>query len=351
MAGGERHPLRSAVVGCGAIADEHLRFLSTSPLADLTAVCDASLALAEIAKVRHGAPRAFDDLDDLLASETLDVLHVLTPAATHPVIVRSALGLGVHVVCEKPLAPDAGETRALLDLARTRRRTVVETRNLLYNDIIGSVDRAIAAGSVGDIREIDVSLSLPLGDADVPPAGTGLPGGVAHDYLPHLAYVLLHFAPPSATVGQVTGVMHNLSGRRDIGFDHVDVLVGLNGVRGRLRISPDIAPDALRLVLRGSRGSLEADLYQPYLRREGGPWTGSLSPLNRFAEGAQLIIAGSRGVRDKLMQHGSYHGMPRNLAAVYKALTAGQPSPVSEEEMVASASLIDRIVALAGEGQ
>ena len=70
-------------------------------------------------------------------------------------------------------------------------RLLVETRNLLYNDVVLGFDRALADGRVGDIREVDVSLALDLNGADVPRAGgLGLPGGIAHDYLPHLAYLL-----------------------------------------------------------------------------------------------------------------------------------------------------------------
>lgn len=49
--------LRSAVIGCGAIAYEHLPFVATSPLADLAAVCDTSPALAGAAGERFGADR------------------------------------------------------------------------------------------------------------------------------------------------------------------------------------------------------------------------------------------------------------------------------------------------------
>jgi hypothetical protein len=70
--------------------------------------------------------------------------------------------------------------------------------------------------------------------------------------------------------------------------------------------------------------------------------------LGLIAEGLGLIGAGTRNVRDRLLQHGTYHGMPRMLEAFYTALTTGGPLPVTEADMIASARLIDRIAGLSG---
>ena len=346
--GGNDGLLRVVVVGCGAISEEHLRFLASADDVRLEAVCDLSPALAELARERHGARRASTDVDATLAEVRPDVVHVLAPPRTHPDLIRRALEAGAHVVCEKPLAPSADETKALLLAARETGRALVETRNLLYNDVVLGFDRAVAGGRVGEPREIDVALALDLGSADVPLDGLGLPAGIAHDYLPHLAYLLLHFVPSPVEDFDVVGTVGNLSGRGEIGYDHVDALVSLGAVRGRLRISPDVLPSSLRVTVRGTNGSLEADLYQPYLRHEGPPWVGKMAPMGLVMEGGALIRAAGQNLRDRLLQHGTYHGMSRMLAAVYDALRRGRPPPVADQDMIASAMLIDRIVTLAG---
>ena len=342
-----RAPLRAAVIGCGAISEEHLRFLASAEIAELEAVCDLSPALAEIARDRHGARRAWTDVTVMLAEVRPDVVHVLAPPRTHPDLIRRSLAAGAHVICEKPLAPSAAETATLLKTAREAGRALIETRNLLYNDVVLEFDRALADGRVGEPREIDVSLALDLGHADVPQDGLGLPGGIAHDYLPHLAYLLLHFAG-HAQASDVLGTVRNTTGVSEIGYDHVDALLRLGDVRARLRISPDVLPSSMRVAVRGTGGSLEADMYQPYLRHEGPPWVGKWSPVDLVVQGAALARAGGRNLRDRLLQHGTYHGMGRMLAAVYTALRDGERLPISEADVMASALLIDRIVELAG---
>jgi predicted dehydrogenase len=336
------------VVGCGAIAEEHLPFLAASDLVDLEAVCDLSPTLAELARDHYGARRASTDVDEVLAEVRPDVVHVLSPPRTHPGLIRRAVAAGAHVICEKPLAPSADETLSLLQSARDADRDLVETRNVLFNDVVIRLDQAIAAGRVGEIREIDVALALDLANADVPLDGLGLPAGIAHDYLPHLAYLMLHVASWHEEPGEVVGTIRNCSGAPELGFDHVDVLISLGHVRARLRISPDVTPSGMRVTVRGTKGSLEADIYQPYLRHEGVPWVGNRSPFGFMVQGAALIRAGGRNVRDRVLQHGTYHGMPRMLAALYEAWRDGRPLPISERDVLASAVLIDRIVELAG---
>lgn len=348
QAGGSEPGVRVAVIGCGAISDEHLRFLCDAPYVEIASVCDVSPALAEIARDRFGARRADTDVESMLAEVRPDVVHVLTPPRFHSELIRRSLAVGAHVVCEKPLAPTADETRALLRVAADADRVLVETRNLLYNDIVLALDRAISAGSVGEIREVDVSLALDLGSTDVGSGPVGLPAGVAHDYLPHLAYLMLHLAPELSDADDIVGTIGNLSGHEAIGADHVDAHISGAHVRARLRISPDVLPHSMRVAVRGTGGSLEADLYQPYLRREGPPWTGNRSPFGMMFEGARLAAAGGRNVRDRLLQHTTYHGMPRMLADVYDAIRTECAAPVAEQDMIASAVLIDRIVGLGG---
>ncbi len=348
MAGGAGRIVRVGVIGCGAIADEHLPFLAESPQIALAAVCDVSPALATIARDRYGAERADTDIDLMLDEVRPDVVHVLTPPRTHADLVRRCLERGAHVICEKPLAPDSARTRELLALASERGRVLVETRNLLYNDVVRVLDRAVANGQVGEVREVDVSLTLDLGAADLGGESLELPAGIAHDYLPHLAYLLLHFAPDLADRDgtELVGWLRNRSGRPEIGVDHIDALITGERVRARLRISPDVVPDSLRVALRGTAGSLEADLYQPYVRREGPPWVGKGAPFGLAVEGVGLIRAGLRNVAHRLTDHTTYHGMPRMLGEVYEALRSGKPGPIRESDLVASADLIDRIVTL-----
>lgn len=342
-------PSRVGVVGCGAIAFEHLAFLGPSPLTSLVAVCDTSAASARFAAERYGAGSWFTSLDEMLEQTAPEVVHVLTPPHTHAGIAARCASAGAHVICEKPIAPTTAALDEMLAVAASADRRLMESQNLRYNDPVLEIRAAATAGDLGDVREVDVMLSLDLvssrfGDLNLSGPGADLPGGAVHDFLPHLAYLFLLMA--DQPVDDVTGRLRNASGNPRIGFDQLDALIVAGRVRGRLRVACDLAPDAFRLCVRGTKASIETDLYHPYRRVEGGANTGKRIAVEHLVSGARLPWSGVTELADKVRQFGTYHGMSRMLEAYYQALAAGAPQPVSVDDMRASADLVDRLVAL-----
>jgi predicted dehydrogenase len=343
-------PLRAAVIGCGAIAHEHLAFLARSPDARLVALCDRSAALAQAAGNLYTPAPVYTDAEQMLAEARPDVVHVLTPPQTHDMLVRQALAAGAHVICEKPMTGTAEETASLLQAAEAAGRVLVESRNLLFNDPVFALLETVRSGRLGTVRECDVLLQLdflagPFGDENLEGPGVALPGGAVHDFLPHLVY-LFQALTGAGDATAVHGRLENLSGNRRAGFDFLDALVDAGEVRGRLRIASDVEPSAFRVAVRGSQASVETDLYNPFWRYEGPPDIGKRAPLGQVRAGFGLIGAGLANLRNKIGQHGTTHGMGRMLQAVYSAIRRGETPPITPEEILATARLTDSVIAL-----
>ncbi len=102
-------------VGPGSIAQRvHIPSLRRIPEADLVAV--ASRSGTDV-----GQPvRMYTDWAEMLDSERLDLVYVMTPTVAHPPAVLAALERGIHVVCEKPPALTVAETRAMVEAAQGR---------------------------------------------------------------------------------------------------------------------------------------------------------------------------------------------------------------------------------------
>lgn len=345
--------LRAAVIGCGAIAYEHLPFLTESADANVVGLCDRSAAMASAAG-RHFSLDApvFTDAEAMIAAQRPDIVHILTPPQTHDPLVRMALAAGAHVVCEKPLSDTAESVHGLIAAAKDAGRVLVESRNLLFNDpVIGLLD-TVRAGRLGTVRECDILLSLdflqgPFGDLNLNGPGAALPGGAVHDFLPHLVY-LFQALSGAGRADRVLGEFANLSGNARAGFDFCDVLVRAGRVRGRLRVATDVEPSAFRVAVRGTAGSVETDIYNPFERFEGAPYTGKTYPIGQVRAGARLMRAGLANLRNKIGNHGTTHGMPRMLAAIYDAILRGKEMPITPQQMLATAELTDQIVALGG---
>ena len=96
-------PFRAAVVGCGAIAPNHVRGILDAGQT-LAAVCDTNAERAGKLCAKFGlSVPVYTDLEALLDRERPDVLHVCTPHYLHAPMCCAALRRGVNVLCEKPL--------------------------------------------------------------------------------------------------------------------------------------------------------------------------------------------------------------------------------------------------------
>ena len=93
----------AAVIGSGFIGTVHieaLRRLGVQVHGLLGSTPERGAASAE----RIGVPKAYASLDDLLADDRVEVVHVTSPNHLHHPQVKEILAAGRHVVCEKPLA-------------------------------------------------------------------------------------------------------------------------------------------------------------------------------------------------------------------------------------------------------
>ena len=66
---------------------------------------------ARAAAAELGADRAFESAEELVRDPDVDVVHICTPNHLHLPLAEAALAAGKHVICEKPLALDAGQAR------------------------------------------------------------------------------------------------------------------------------------------------------------------------------------------------------------------------------------------------
>ena len=343
--------LRIAVIGCGAISKEHLDYIASSRLAELVGVCDLSPAAAEYTAHKYRAAHAYTDHRKMLEEARPDVVHVLTPPLSHGVLVREALNAGAHVMCEKPLALTAAALAELQDLARANGRVLMETQNVRFNDQILAIEQLIADGKLGKVVNVDVLISVNItaggnfSDLNIAAAGRELPGGAIHDFLPHMGYLALHFFG-YPTINRTASHWRNISGNPQVVYDEMDSIIEFDGgTTASTRFRSRVRPDRFRIALHGTEGSVETDIYQPYLRvetRRAGP---QLSPLfNHAANGASLLKSTASNFRNKVLQHSPYHGMPRMLEALYESILNATPPPITDLEMLRSAELIDALV-------
>lgn len=117
----------------------------------IVGVANSSPQSAEAAARATGIPRAFADLEGLLAAPEVDIVAVTVKVGHHFEIVSKAIEAGKHVYCEWALGLDLGEARQLADLARKKGIVAVIGTQALFAPQIQHLRQLIADGYAGEV--------------------------------------------------------------------------------------------------------------------------------------------------------------------------------------------------------
>jgi predicted dehydrogenase len=145
--------LRIGIIGSGGIAQGcHMRGYATMPdLCEMVAVCDVNEDTAKVAAEKYEVPKTYTDYKQMLAEEKLDAVSVATPNAYHMQPTIDALEAGVHVLCEKPLAMNADESRKMCAAARDTGKILQVALQQRFTGQARFMKQYIDAGNMGDI--------------------------------------------------------------------------------------------------------------------------------------------------------------------------------------------------------
>ena len=145
--------LRAAIIGTGFIGPVHLEALRRLgiPVAGiLGSTPDKSIAAAEALGLPHG----YADLAQLLADETVDVVHITSPNRLHHPQAAAALAAGRHVMCEKPLAMTSAESADLVARAAAAGVHAGVCYNVRYYPHCLEAAAMVRDGLIGEVRAV-----------------------------------------------------------------------------------------------------------------------------------------------------------------------------------------------------
>jgi UDP-N-acetyl-2-amino-2-deoxyglucuronate dehydrogenase len=142
--------VRFGVIGCGAIATQHVEAIGAVDGAELAAVESTSNERARAAGERWGVPWT-TDLDELLRRDDIDAVAICTPSGLHAEQALAALRRGKHVVIEKPLAMSVADADAVIAEGARAGRVVTTISQRRYEPVMQTLRAAVAAGAFGRV--------------------------------------------------------------------------------------------------------------------------------------------------------------------------------------------------------
>ncbi|XP_065075249.1 trans-1,2-dihydrobenzene-1,2-diol dehydrogenase-like [Ochlerotatus camptorhynchus] len=161
-------PLRWGIVTAGTIAHDFVCAVSTLPDTDHKVVAVAARGLEHVQTFAesHGIPAFYVGCEALAKDPKVDIVYIGTVNTVHYEVAMMMLDAGKHILCEKPLCVNEGQSKALLDYARAKKLFCMEAIWSRFFPAYNHLRDRIRQKNLGDIKEVKVELGLPITKVD-----------------------------------------------------------------------------------------------------------------------------------------------------------------------------------------
>ena len=143
--------IRWGLVGCGWVARDYVApALRDAPSATLVALCDPD----ENARKRIAADSpdvaAYRAIGEMLAAD-IDAVYIATPNYLHRELTEKAARAGKHVLCEKPMATNLADARAMVEVCAANNVVYATAFDQRFHAAHQQLREIIANGELGEI--------------------------------------------------------------------------------------------------------------------------------------------------------------------------------------------------------
>lgn len=140
-----------AILGCGYWGINYVRTFTELPESRVVAVCDHRPDRLQEVKQRFREVNLTTDIEEVLQRSDVDAVAICTEAATHYSVTQRSLLAGKHVLVEKPMTTAVTDAEELVNLAESKKLTLMVGHTFLYNAGVRKVKAYIEQDSTGRV--------------------------------------------------------------------------------------------------------------------------------------------------------------------------------------------------------
>jgi predicted dehydrogenase len=155
--------------------------MQKSGLLKISAIASRNLEASNAAAERLGIGRAYGSYEELLADPEIDVIYNPLPNHLHVPWTIKAMEAGKHVLCEKPIALNAGEAGQLVEARERTGKLIAEAFMVRHHPQWHYTRERIRSGALGDVRAMQAVFSYYLTDPNNVRNRADIGGGGLYD--------------------------------------------------------------------------------------------------------------------------------------------------------------------------
>jgi predicted dehydrogenase len=149
--------------------------------AEIVGIASRDIAKATAWAKEYGIPEAYDSYDALIASDTIDAVHVPLPNSLHKEYILKAVRAGKHVICEKSLAVSYKDAQEIVQACKEHGVVLFENFMCGYHPQHQAVRSLIDEGKLGAVSVFRSFFGFPKMNADNIRYNKDLAGGVLNE--------------------------------------------------------------------------------------------------------------------------------------------------------------------------
>ncbi|MCW4115766.1 Gfo/Idh/MocA family oxidoreductase [Aurantimonas sp. MSK8Z-1] len=151
---------RWGILSSAKIAREQLiPAIAASQNGVVAAIASRDGGRAEEVARQYAIPLALGSYDELLSRDDIDGIYIPLPTAQHVEWTLKAIEAGKHVLCEKPIALNAGDIEPLIAARDAAGVTVAEAFMVQHHPQWAKTRALIAGGAIGTLRHVQAAFS------------------------------------------------------------------------------------------------------------------------------------------------------------------------------------------------
>ncbi len=169
-----RPPIQLGLIGCGWYGMVDVKAAFKAGGVEVLAICDVdsehlATSANEIEKLQGSRPKTFKHYEELLETPRLNAVIIATPPQWHALPFLAAVAKNLDIYCEKPLAYDIREGRAMVDAAQKKDIIVQIGFQRRQSPAVQKVREYIRQGHLGRIVQVDAQIHYTAGMRDATP--------------------------------------------------------------------------------------------------------------------------------------------------------------------------------------
>jgi D-apiose dehydrogenase len=154
---------RGVCIGAGYFSHFQYEAWRRIPEVEIAAFSNRDRARAGEIREKFGLAKHYADYREMFDAEKPDFVDVITPPPSHAEICAEAGRRGIHIICQKPLAPTLEEARAIVANAAASGVRFMVHENFRFQPWHRQIKRLLEAGAVGE-RLHSLSFRSRMGD-------------------------------------------------------------------------------------------------------------------------------------------------------------------------------------------